>query len=536
MQRHLMTKTIVIVATILLCIYGIVGIPKSKAELQSNLEHNIRLGLDLKGGSHLVLQVQVQDAVRTIADHAIEALKNDASKQGIAIAGVDRNDPQTIDQTDSIQINVHGVPADKTSAFRSLVSERLSQWTLTPVNASDYRLNMKPSELVDVKRRAIEQSIQTISNRVNALGLTEPVVQQRGRADADYEILVQLPGIDDPARVKDIIGQAAQLEIVEVKEGPFPSEDAARQQKGGVLPLNTRLVPWTQPGSTQWYLVSRSPVIVGEDLRNARASQDEFRKWEADFTLSQDAASRFENFTGSNIGNRLAVILDNQIRSVANIQSKISDSGRISNLGSQQEASDLALVMRSGSLPASIKYEEERVVGPSLGADSVKQGLIAGLAGLAAVICVMLLYYRKSGLNAVLALILNTVILIAALSYFSAVLTLPGIAGVILTIGMAVDSNVLIFERIREELRSGKSPVPAVDAGFGKAWWTIVDTHVTTIVSCLFLFLFGTGPVRGFAVTLVIGLLANVFTAVFVSKTIFDYELSGKQPVRALSI
>lgn len=538
MQRHLTTKTIVIVATILLCIYGIIGLPTSKAQLQSNLEHNIRLGLDLKGGSHLVLQVQVQDAVRTIADHAIESIKAETAKQGIALGGVDRNDPQTIDQTDSIQINIHGVPAEKTTAFRALVTEFFPQWALTPVNATDYKLNMKPSELVDVKRRAIDQSIQTIGNRVNALGLTEPVVQQRGRAEADYEILVQLPGVDDPARVKEIIGEAAQLEIVEVKEGPFPSQEAALQQKGGILPLNTRLVqmsPSAQAGGA-WYLVSRSPVVVGEDLRNARPNQDELRKWEADFTLSQDGARRFETFTGNNIGNRLAVILDNQIRSVATIQSKISDSGRISNLGSQQEASDLALVMRSGSLPAGIKYEEERVVGPSLGADSVKQGMIAGGAGLLAVVVVMLVYYKKSGLNAVLALILNTVILVAALAYFSATLTLPGIAGVILTIGMAVDSNVLIFERIREELRTGKSVVAAVDAGFGKAWWTIVDTHVTTIVSCLFLFLFGTGPVRGFAVTLVIGLVANVFTAVFVSKTIFDYELAGKQPVRALSI
>jgi preprotein translocase subunit SecD len=194
------------------------------------------------------------------------------------------------------------------------------------------------------------------------------------------------------------------------------------------------------------------------------------------------------------------------------------------------------LVMRSGSLPAGIQYLEERTVGPSLGADSIRQGYIAGIAGLAAVILVMLIYYKLSGINAVLALLLNTVILVAALSYFHATLTLPGIAGIILTIGMAVDSNVLIFERIREELRAGKNVVAAVDAGFGKAWWTIVDTHITTIVSCLFLFLFGTGPVKGFAVTLVIGLIANVFTAVFVSKVIFEYELSRKKQVTALSI
>ena len=537
MQRHLLVKTIVIVATILVCIYGVIGLPKSKAELENNLAHNIRLGLDLKGGSHLILQVQVQDAVRTTADHTIDSIKADLGKNAIDYAGIDRNDPTSIDQANSIQINIHGVTQGKTSQFRSLMAERYPQWTLTPVSSTDYRMNLTPSELIDLKRRAVDQSIQTISNRVNSLGLTEPVVQQHGRADAEFEILVQLPGVDDPARVKDIIGQAAQLEITSVAEGPFPSQEQALAQKGGVLPLNTKLA-FYQRGDNggQWFLVSRSPVVVGEDLRNARASQDEFRKWEADFTLSQDAAKRFERFTEANIGKQLAVILDNQIRSVATIQTKIGDSGRISNLSSEQEASDLALVMRSGSLPAGIVYLQESSVGPSLGADSVREGIAAGVAGLLAVVVVMLIYYKRSGINAVLALLLNTILLVAALSYFHATLTLPGIAGIILTIGMAVDSNVLIFERIREELRAGKGVVAAVDAGFGKAWWTIVDTHVTTIVSCLFLFLFGTGPVRGFAVTLVIGLLANVFTAVFVSKTIFDYELSGKTQVKPLSI
>ncbi len=230
------------------------------------------------------------------------------------------------------------------------------------------------------------------------------------------------------------------------------------------------------------------------------------------------------------------MVLDNQIVSVATIQSKIDDSGRINGLSSEQEAEDLALKLKTGALPAGIIYEQEATIGPSLGADSIKEGVYAAIAGLLAVIVVMLVYYKKSGVNAVLALVLNTVLLMAALSYFGATLTLPGIAGVILTIGMAVDSNVLIFERIREELRSGKSIPAAVDAGFGKAWWTIVDTHVTTIVSCAFLFLFGTGPVKGFAVTLVIGLLANVFTAVFVSKVIFDWELSQRRQVTALSI
>jgi preprotein translocase subunit SecD len=537
MQRHLTTKTIVIVATILVCIFGIIGIPKSGADVVGNIRKSIHLGLDLKGGSYLVLQVQVQDALKSQAQRDIEAMKDDLRKRGIDFTNIDHNDPTSVQQADTIQINVQGVPAPKSTDFRTLIADRFPQWILTPLNGTDYKLTMKPSELVDIKRQAVDQSISTITNRVNALGLTEPSVTQYGRAESQYEILVQLPDIDDPARVKDIIGQVAQLEIDEVKEGPFASQDAALSAHGGVLPFNTKLAFWPRGGQNgEWYLVSRNPVITGQDLRNARPSQDENRRWEASFSLSQDGGQRFERYTGANIGNKLAVLLDNQIKSVAEIKSAISDSGRIMGLASEQEAEDLALVLKSGSLPAGIVYEQERTVGPSLGADSIREGIYAGIAGLAAVILVMLAYYKKSGINAVLALILNTVILMAALSYFGATLTLPGIAGIILTIGMAVDSNVLIFERIREELRSGKSVPAAIDAGFGKAWWTIVDTHVTTIVSCLFLFLFGTGPVRGFAVTLVIGLLANVFTAVFVSKVIFDYEMAARKQVTALSI
>jgi len=282
--------------------------------------------------------------------------------------------------------------------------------------------------------------------------------------------------------------------------------------------------------------VSRIPVITGKDMRNARSGQDDGRKWQTSFSLSPDGGKRFGRFTGDHVNDKLAVILDNTIVSVATINERIEDSGRIMGLGSEEEASDLARYLRSGSLPAGVKPLEENSVGPSLGADSIHQGIVSGLAGLIAVIAVMLIYYRRSGVNAVLALILNTVILLAAISYLHAALTLPGIAGVILTIGMAVDSNVLIFERIREELRTGKGVIAAVDTGFNKAWWTIVDTHVTTVVSCAFLFLFGEGPVRGFAVTLTIGLIANIFTAVFVSRTIFNWELSGQRKQETLSI
>ncbi len=537
MRKNVTGRTVFIVVTILVCVFGIIGFPKSKDALLENVSHNIRLGLDLKGGSHMVLQVHVQDALKTEADGAIERMKDEMHKQGIDYTDLLRNDPATVDEANNIEIDVKGVPAIKTTAFRNLVSEHFPQWMLTPVNSTDYRLNMRPSELLILKRDTVERSLTTISNRINQLGLTEPTVQQYGQSDKDYEILVELPGVDDPARVKEIMQTTAQLEIDDVKEGPFPSREAALAQKGGILPLNTKLVRQRPTGgSEEWYLLTRTPVIRGTDLRNARAGQDEFRKWDTQFSLSPDAGKRFGRYTEANIGNRLAVVMDNQIYSVAVIKGRIEDSGQIENIGSEQEASDLALVLRAGALPATIETVYESSVGPSLGADSVHAGIVAGLAGLAAVIVVMLVYYKRSGVNAVLALFLNTVILMAALSYFKAVLTLPGIAGVILTIGMAVDSNVLIFERIREELRAGKAIVSAVDAGFSKAWWTIVDTHVTTVVSCAFLFIFGEGPVRGFAVTLTIGLIANVFTAVFVSKVIFDYELSGRRQLAELSI
>ncbi|MCC7499953.1 MAG: protein translocase subunit SecD [Bryobacterales bacterium] len=541
MNTNLKWKWIFIFAVLLICVYGIIGIPKSKDELIANWKKNIHLGLDLRGGSQLVLQIQVQDAFKAEADSAIDRMKDDLRKAGIDYASIDRNDPQTIADAGTIQINLKGVPADKAGTFRNLVTDRFSTWVLTTVNSSDYRLNLRPTEDLALRKDTVERAMQTIENRINGLGLTESTVQQRGRSDADAEILIQMPGVDDPAHVKAILQTAAMLEIVEVKDGPFDSPEAARAKHGGVLPLNTQLRkmparPDRGESHESWYLVSRTPVVTGRDVRNARAGRDEMQKWETDFTLSQDGAKRFARFTEANIGNRLAVVLDNQIRSVATIQSRIEDSGRITGQANEQESSDLALVLRAGSLPAGIVYLEERTVGPSLGADSIRDGIIAGIVGVLVVIIAMLVYYRRSGVNATVALVLNALLLIAALSYLNAVLTLPGIAGVILTIGMAVDSNVLIFERIREELRNGKGVFAALDTGFSKALVTIIDTHITTVVSCAFLFLFGTGPVKGFAVTLVIGLVANLFTAVYVSRAIFDWELSGKRQVTSLSI
>ncbi|MGA8027208.1 MAG: protein translocase subunit SecD [Bryobacteraceae bacterium] len=540
MNRHLRFKFFFILAVILVCLYGIVGVPRSKAELVDNWHKHIRLGLDLRGGTYLVVQVQQQEAFNQQVGVDADRLKDAARKAGVQFSDIDVDDAKSLHDATKAAIVVKGVPSSQAGTFRGVVSEQFSQYLLTPQNATDYRLAMRPTESLRLWQQVLAQSKNTIDKKINALGLSEATVQQR-REDADSELLVQLPDVDDPARVKQILQTAAVLEWYEVKGGPYPSREAALAQNGGILPPGTKLIgqPSTDPSGRSGgvYLVARTAVVRGADIRDARPEQGQMPgSWNTGFVLSQDAAKRFSTYTGANIGNRSAIVLDGKVLEAPTIKGQISDQGVIEGAPSQQDASDLALNLRAGSLPASVIYEQENTVGPSLGADSIRHGFIAGIAGVLAVIVVMLVYYRKSGINATLALILNAIILIACLSYFDAVLTLPGIAGIILTIGMAVDSNVLIFERIREEVRAGKAPVPAVDTGFGKALLTIIDTHVTTIVSCAILFLFGSGPVKGFAVTLVIGLAANVFTAVFVSRFIFDWELSRPKPVTALSI
>jgi preprotein translocase subunit SecD len=342
--------------------------------------------------------------------------------------------------------------------------------------------------------------------------------------------------------VKDIMQSTAMLEIKQVVGGPYPSEQAALQDKGGVLPPDAILLPGhaapgTEAEGQAWYLVSRVSAVSGKDLRDAQPSRDQNGQPSVSFTLTGEGGQRFYNFTSAHINDRLGVVLDNKVQEVASIKDSIRDRGEISGgRMNEQQTKDLSMILRSGALPAGVKYLEERTVGPSLGADSIRAGVRAAIIGMVAVLVFMLVYYRGAGINADVALILNLIILLGFMGYFGAVLTLPGIAGVILTVGMGVDSNVLIFERIREELRNGKTPPSAVDQGFSHAWITIVDTHVTTIVSAAILFIFGTGPVRGFATTLTFGLLANLFTAVFVSRVIFDWILTRKQRGEALSI
>ena len=542
MSSRLWRNLIVAVGVTLVCLYGVVGVPTSLDAVKAHLGERINLGLDLKGGTHLILQVQVQDAIRAEADNAMARLQADLRVRNVAFGSMTRNNPETIEDADTIEIVVSGVPTDRAADFKSSVEALLVDWNYTSTTSDTWQLRMKPAALARLKGDTLTQSMATIENRVNGLGLTEPVIQQHGRADAAHEILVQLPGVSDPARVMELLRMSAQLEIKEVLDGPYGSRQAAIAAHNGVLPPNSEILPFSQRGADgqlveQWYLLNRTPVVTGRDLRNARAARDtQTMQWQTGFSLSREAGMRFGQFTGANIGKPLSVVLDKRVKNVATIQSRIDDEGVIQGLSGEQEASDLALVLRAGSLPASVQYLEERTVGASLGADSIAAGIRASLYGLILIVVAMLVYYKGAGVNAVVALALNLIILLACLSYFGFTLTLPGIAGIILTIGMAVDANVLVFERIREELRAGKNVVAALNAGFGKAVLTIIDTNLTTIIAAAFLFLFGRGPVRGFAVTLAVGLIANLFTSVFVSRLIFDLGMAGRKQVKELSI
>ncbi len=541
MKKNLTPKIILIFAVLLFFLFGIFGIPRSfsPAGLLAAIQSRIHLGLDLKGGTHLILQVQVNDAVNAETDRAVERLKEDLKSHKIAYAEITKPNPQQDPQL----ISIKGVPPESSGDLRGLVQDALPDYELTSGADNSWTLQLKPAAVKDMKDKAVQQAIETIRNRIDQLGVSEPVIQEHGLGD--YQILVQLPGVDDPARVKQIMQSTAMLEIRQSLGGPYPSEEAAMQANGGVLPENAVLlkgrnigVPGQDQdnGNDQWWMISRSSAVSGSDLRGAEADRDENGRPDVQFTLTGEGGRRFAAFTGSHVGDKLAVVLDNKVMEVATIQEQIHDQGRISGGFTEQAARDLALTLRSGALPAGIKYLEERTVGPSLGADSIRAGVRAAVVGMLAVMVFMLFYYHAAGINADLGLFLNLVILLGFLGFSSATLTLPGIAGVILTIGMGVDSNVLIFERIREELRNGKTPPSAVEQGFHHAWITIVDTHVTTIVSAIILFLFGTGPVKGFAVTLSFGLFANLFTSVFVSRVIFDSILNRHQRGEALSI
>jgi len=536
-HNRIRNRTIFILVVVVGCILGLTGLPKNVTQLKANLAHRIHLGLDLKGGTHMVLQVHVNDAVKVTTDQALERLRDEMASRSISYSSVDRKGISSI--------LIKGVPDSKSGALQALVSQQFSTWNLqrVPGQLNSREMSMKVSEVNIIRNQALDQARETIRRRIDALGLVGPEVADYGQGD--FELVVQLPGVSDPSRVKNIIQATAMLELKIVRGGPFSSREAALAQYGGVLPPGTELLPGSPDSSSSstsstsgqvWYLLNQVAAVTGRDLTGAQPSTGQNGQPSVNFTLSRDGAMRFGEVTSKNIGKQLAIVLDGKVVEAARIDSRITDSGEISGGFTPQQTADLALMLRSGALPASISVLMENVVGPSLGADSIRAGVVSCIVGFMAVIIFMLIYYKGAGINADVALFLNLVILMAALAYFGAVLTLPGIAGVILTVGMGVDSNVLIFERIREEVRHGKAAGAAVAAGFEHAFRTIIDTHVTTVAAAAILFAFGTGPIRGFAVTLTIGLIANLFTSVYVSRTIFDYVLSRRQKGEALSV
>ncbi|HEY8414092.1 MAG TPA: protein translocase subunit SecD, partial [Pyrinomonadaceae bacterium] len=526
--------------------------------IKATLASNIHLGLDLQGGSHLVMRVKTEEFLRRLTEENFVAAQNAAKDAGYEIKG-----GQADTSNGNHRVILEPADASKTAEIKEAVQKKVelgdtSVWAYSTSGSQMVWTMTKAAERT-LADNATTQALNIIDSRINALGIAEPTLQTHG-AQSSHQILLQMPGVQDPERVKNILQGESRLELVHVVGPPSPApastypteaDAIAAAGSGGVVPPNKKVLPYServelsankdqnQPKQKQWVVVELPAIIDGSELRNASAiptqggrSQD----FEINFSLKKAGADKFGQWTGAHINEYMGVVLNGEVRSIAYIKSQIYDQGQITGRFSKESAEDLALTLRSGALPAPIEYLEERTVGPSLGQDSIRAGVRASLVGLGLVVLFMLVYYRGSGVNAVVALILNMILMLAGLIVFGATLTLPGIAGIILTIGMAVDSNVLIFERIREELRSGKTVPSAVDQGFGRAFITIIDTHVTTIISSLFLFVFGTGPIRGFAVTLVIGLLVNLFSAVYVSRTIFIWELGRKEKVETLSI
>jgi len=489
----------------------------------------VKLGLDLKGGVHLVLRVQTDDALRVETETTSERLREELARQGLSVG--------TIAVEGLTSFRVEGVPADRDQDFRRIADDWVGAvFERSAGSNGTYSFTMRTAEASRLRQDSVAQALQTIERRVNELGVAEPTIAEHGAGD---QILVQLPGVTDVARAKEIIRSTALLELKIVEDGPAPSPEALLASRGGTAPADMEVIPGvTPPGGTGpvYYLVRQIAGITGRDLRNARPTLDENNQPAVSFSLNAQGADKFGRLTSQNIGRQLAIVLDGRVQSAPVIEGRIYDEGRISGSFTQQEVQDLSLTLRSGALPASLTYLEERTVGPTLGADSIRAGVTASMVGLALVTLFMLVYYKLAGINAVLSIALNLIILLGFMAYIGAVMTLPGIAGFILTIGMGVDSNVLIFERIKEEMAAGRPARGAISAGFDRVFLTILDTHVASLIAAAFLFQFGTGPIRGFATTLFFGLLSNVFTAVFVSRTLFELILSRRPHAARLSI
>jgi preprotein translocase subunit SecD len=497
----------------------------------------IRLGLDLKGGMHLVLQVVTDDALNQTVDDAVQTVRDQATRKGITFSDVRRIVPaaNTKPENRPHGFTAEGVEPARVKDVQDLLRDFFREgWDIRPRGEGAFDVLMTDNNVRDIKRRTVQEAIRTLERRVNELGVAEPIIAEHG--DQGDQILVQLPGVNDPEQAKRVIQKTAQLSL-KIVEDSAPSREALLQAHGGNVPPNMEVVTGLSDtaGQPTYYLVRREAIVTGRDLKTARVGVDENNRPQVNFSLNAQGAEKFKRETGRNVGRLLAIILDGTVDQAATIQTAIGAEGRITGRFSTQEADERAKVLRAGALPASLRPLQELTVGPSLGKDSIRSGVMASAAAMAFITVFMLLYYRLSGVNAIVALAANLLILLGAMAYTGATLTLPGIAGIILTVGVGVDTNVLVFERIREELRNGKTVRAAVQNGFDRVWITILDTHATALIAAAFLFQFGTGPIKGFAVTLVMGLVANVFASYFVSKFLFEWVL-GKRPVATLSI
>jgi preprotein translocase subunit SecD len=488
----------------------------------------LKLGLDLKGGVHLVLRVQTEDALRIHTTTTSEQLREALRTAGVVASSVKVTAPESF--------RIEGIPSDRDAEFRRLSDDQTATtYDRKPGAGGAYDFVMKPNIANDMRDQAVTQALQTIDRRVNELGVAEPNISRYGQAND--QILVQLPGISDVARAKEIISNTAILELKIVEAGPAGTQEALLQTYGGKAPEEMEVVQGSATsGDTSVYLVRKVAAVTGQDLRSAKPTIDENNQPAVAFSLTNDGARKFGKVTGDNVGKLLAIILDRRVISAPRIETRINGDGRIHGSFTTEQVNDLSLVLRTGALPAGLTYLEERLIGPTLGQDSIRAGVLASVIGFAAVVLFMVVYYKLAGVNAVFALLCNLVMLIGLMAYFGATMTLPGIAGFVLTMGMGVDSNVLIFERIKEELAAERGVRAAVNAGFGRVFWTLLDTHVASLISAAFLFQFGTGPIRGFAMTLTLGLLTNLFTSIFVSKTLFELELSRRSAATTLSI
>jgi preprotein translocase subunit SecD len=521
MPRYLWLRIALVVAVILGSAYLV-----SPWDLRGRPRHPINLGLDLQGGIHLVLGVDLDKGIENRLDRAASDVRAALQRKGIGAQVARQGRSGVVVQLTSPQ----ALPE-----AQKVVAE-LTEFDARTPDAAAGRIELTLKERVVTERRAsfVDQALKVIRNRVDEFGVAEPTIQKQG---AD-RILVQLPGVQDPARAKALIGRTAVLEFKLVDEQADPARAVQEGPPPGDEVLYGRRVNRETKAETRVpYVVHTETLLTGDLISDASVRVSEVGEPYVSVTFDSAGARIFGEVTEKNVGKSLAIVLDGNVHSAPVIRERIpSGQAQISGGFTFEEASDLAIVLRTGALQAPVQVLEERTVGPSLGADSIRKGVTSTAAGAAAVFLFMILYYRLAGAIADVALLLNLLVLLAAMAWFQATLTLPGIAGIVLTIGMAVDTNILIFERIREEFRLGKTVRAAIEAGFRRAFTTVIDTHVTVVVSGAILYQFGTGPVKGFAVSLMIGIVASLFTAVFFTRLVFDLVYMGQRRLQTLSI